>query len=101
VCRKFKFIEYEKAAVDFVCCLECNSVFAYNNKQGTGTLSRHKCVRRLQSLTLKQPKIAVYSTKIVPQSALNRLIAYFHDHSQLPHLLTFECATFLAFHDQM
>ncbi|KAM8704169.1 hypothetical protein ACLKA7_008721 [Drosophila subpalustris] len=53
--------------------MECKCVLTYNSKQGTGTLSRHKCAKQQNTPALQQTKISAFSKKIVSKSALDRL----------------------------
>ncbi|XP_039967746.1 uncharacterized protein LOC120779505 [Bactrocera tryoni] len=62
--KLFDCVNYNGNNVDFVCCRSCKHVLVYNSKQGTGTLSRHKCMSQQDALK-SQPKLDMFAKKVV------------------------------------
>lgn len=74
VWNKFRLIKFENNLVDFVCCIECKIVLAYQCRSGTGTLSRHKCFfRAVAAASCSQQKIVAFAVKPLPKTAIDNL----------------------------
>ena len=76
VWNTFKLIKCEQKFLDYVCCTGCKTVLAYQKKNGTGTLSRHKCSRG-SAASGSQPRIDNYALKSIPEATLKNFIYIF------------------------
>lgn len=72
VWKRFECIKFDNNKVDFVCCIYCKNVFAYTAKNGTATLSRHKCLTSAP-IGNKQKKLDEYAPKPLPKNVVDHL----------------------------
>jgi len=63
----FQYVEFDGVRLDYACCRKCKIVLGYNLKNGTASLTRHKCA---SAVPPGQPTLR-FGPKSIPKNVLD------------------------------